>query len=177
MSAPGDKDIATQAKELAETRAYVTQLQQENTARLGRLSDPALERANSKLRELLHLMEKPVAILTHPDVVNAMQGLLNNPDPRQRSYFEAFAARFENVPFQDIMPILALLQRAKRRRGRRKGSTIRSDADLLRKMKILIGQGMSVSKAALQFADQARIGGTRRSTAKRLERKYLSGRP
>ena len=39
-------------------------------------------------------------------------------------------------------------------------------------MKILIGQGMSVSKAALQFADQARIGGTRRSTAKRLERKY-----
>ncbi|MGC1347076.1 MAG: hypothetical protein WA863_13485 [Methyloceanibacter sp.] len=84
MSAPGDKDIATQAKELAETRAYVTQLQQENTARLGRLSDPALERANSKLRELLHLMEKPVAILTHPDVVNAMQGLLNNPDPRQQ---------------------------------------------------------------------------------------------
>ena len=40
---------------------------------------------------------------------------------RGSSYFEAFAARFENVPFQDIMPILALLQRGKRRRGDEKG--------------------------------------------------------
>ena len=41
MSAPGDKDIATQAKELAETMAYVTQLQQENTARLGTIRPSA----------------------------------------------------------------------------------------------------------------------------------------
>jgi hypothetical protein len=172
-------DVVTQAKWLAEAMVYATQLHQEITARLGRLSGPEFEEANRRaqaIQELLHLLEKPVALLTHPDVVNAVQGTFDSPDPVQRSRFEAFFSCFEGVPFQDMMPILAPLERAKKRSGRKAKPD--PDAAVLKQMHALLTSGgaKSVHAAAERFAAEAHRGGAimvkPESTVDRLERKY-----
>jgi hypothetical protein len=177
MSAPSDKDSATEIGELVALAARVTQALQKLDARLERLSGPEAEHAAHTLRllqEVTQLLEKPLAILAHPDVVNAIKGLETS-GKRQRSGFEALAAQIRDVPFKDVMPLLALLPRAKCDPGRRKGSEILSDADVLKRMKADVEGGMSIPRAARKFANEARAGGTEESAAKRLERKYRSG--
>ena len=139
LEASSQADVATQAKWLTETMTYLTQLVQEHTARLGGYpaqSSKRQTRGRKKFKRSCTLLEKPVALLTHPDVVNAVQGTFESPDPIQRRRFEAFAAYFEGVPFEDIMPLLAPLERAKRRSGRKAKSD--PDAAVLEKMHALL---------------------------------------
>ena len=145
-------------------------MQQEITAALAweTIRTRARQEANRKLQELLHLYGEA---RSDPDPSRCRECHAGDYSTTltqdSAASFEALPRASRTCPFKTLCPFWRCSSAAKRRRGRRKGSTIRSDADLIRKMKILVGQGMSIPKAALQFADQARIGGTLKSTAKR----------
>ena len=107
-----------------------------------------------------------------PLLANLMNGL-NSPDPDQKARFEAFADAAADHTVASAKPLLAVLEHGKRRAG---GKTPEiNDAEALRRMRVAVGGGKTVRQAALDVADDARRGGTRESTAKRLERKYWLG--
>lgn len=96
-----------------------------------------------------------------------MKGL-NSSDDEQRTRFEAFFKANEGRSLIEALPNLEVLEAVKARRGAPRGRRYPEDEELLVEMKVLVGQGWSVSAAAREVAPRAR-GATNSNKAERLE--------
>lgn len=96
----------------------------------------------------------------------------NSPDAAQSQRFQAVSDIFDelNWPLMKILPILRILERAKKTRGGSKprNGPSAADYDLLSKMKVLVKQGTTYTAASLQVAPEGTH--SKSSTAKRLQK-------
>jgi hypothetical protein len=136
----------------------------------------ALDAAKADLQKLFATVQEFArAVEKNIPLTNFLQGL-NSPDPEQRKRFDAAAVAAQDLTLEGVKPYLEVFERAKQRRGRKKGSAISSDMVVLERMRALVKKGVSVPEAARQFAEEAARHGCAKpeSTVKRLVSKYRS---
>ncbi len=104
---------------------------------------------------------------------NLREGL-NSPDPVQRERFQKFfeAANIRDRPLQQANDLIAVLEPAKKKRGRKKETPPwRNEATALEAMRLLRHGGLSIPQAAQQVALEEGLA-EEESRAKYFERLY-----
>jgi hypothetical protein len=132
-----------------------------------------LSEADAKLLAEFEDIAADIAALLSPEQIEKKQPELANflrglHDPELRVGFTLIREIIAEKTIEEAMPILRVLRRAKKRRGRKPIV----DIGAVTKIRRLIESGQSLSLAAAEIAKQDHIrGNSLTSTAKRLKRK------